>query len=81
MLIILQTVTQPVQAGKKSLMMGIALGAALRSRSDFGLLHVLIPLKMATDAWKLYGKHSHNRGHAFDHHSNYAGGYGGYRRR
>lgn len=61
--------------------MGIALGAALRSRSDFGLLHVLIPLKMATDVWKLYGKHSHYRGHGgFDHPSNF-GGYAGYHRR
>ncbi|XP_075589134.1 uncharacterized protein LOC142597711 [Dermatophagoides farinae] len=89
MLFVAQFQFPMVQAGrsKKSMMIGVALGAAIaRSQHhDLKLLHVLIPLRLAAEAWRQMGKHHH---HHFDllgghhhHHDDYHHGHGYYRRR
>ncbi|KPM04210.1 hypothetical protein QR98_0026530 [Sarcoptes scabiei] len=70
-----------IDAGKKSLLMGLILGASIRGRAnEMGLLHVLIPLKLASDLWRQYGRQYPMMGPGYyDHHHYYGNPY--FRRR
>ncbi|XP_027194833.2 uncharacterized protein LOC113789490 [Dermatophagoides pteronyssinus] len=87
-ILMLQYQNSMVNAGrsKKSMMIGVALGAAIaRSQQhDLRLLHVLIPLRLAAEAWKQMGKntnHHHHHDYDYDGHHHHHGGGGYYRRR
>ena len=69
-----------VEAGKKEkLLLGLAVGHALSSRArDHSLLRLIIPLRMATEAWKHFGEATHGHHHYEHGHHGYGGHHHGF---
>lgn len=61
-----------VEAGKTDkIILGLAVGHALQSRiRDNSFFRLLIPLRVATEAWKKFGEMAAHHGH-YDHHDHY----------
>lgn len=68
---------QQVEAGKKDkMLMGLLVGHALHSRArDNSVLKLIVPLRLAAEAWRHYGEVAAYHGHGYHHHHDH-GHYG-----